>query len=510
MELSTFISVIAARKAVIASVLIGTLAIATMVSFSLPPTYTATTTLRIATRTSLSSDVVRSDDATYLDRLQNTYAQLASSRPLVTQLKRDLGLSSAPSVEVHPVPNTELMQLRVGVSDRRAAAPAANRLAELLIARIQQLGADALNRSDAASQKEAERFRNEIIHERALYESLRRRVVKDRATQNQLLQLGIDLQLKRAALLEQQRQYQQDRLARLERADALSIVEPAVPPKGRSSPNLKTALLLAGVLGLLGGIGIAFLLERLRPLIFDRAAVSETAGVPVIGEIPAARTGGGKRSIFEVGTAAEEAFRSLRLRILASGRGPGASAFVVTSAAPGEGKSTVVANLAMAVARSGSRVVAVDGDLRMPQLHSLLGVSNDLGLGGVLEGKYPAGEAVLPTYLENLYMLTSGPPHAVPTELLSQARLNDVNAQLKSLFDVVIWDSPAILGISDTLALAPVVDGVVLVVRRSRTRRDELRMALDELAGVDVVPMGAILNCSHEHAGRVYLKGVAA
>jgi capsular exopolysaccharide synthesis family protein len=334
--------------------------------------------------------------------------------------------------------------------------------------------------------------------------------VKDRDTRTQLLQLGIDLQLKRTALLEQQRQYQQDRLARLERADAISTVVPAVPPTGRSSPNLKTNLLLAGVLGLLGGIGIAFVLERLRPLIFDREAVSEAAGMPVIGEIPGARTAGGKRSIFRVGTAAEEAFGSLRLRVLASARGQAASSFLVTSAAPGEGKSTIVANLAMAIARSGSRVVAVDGDLRMPQLHSLLDGSNDVGLGGVLEGAYPVDEAVLPTYIENLYMLTSGPPHAVPTELLSRARLRDVNAELKRLFDVVIWDSPAILGIADTLALAPIVDGVVLVVRRSRTRRDELRMALDELAGVDVVPMGAILNCSHEHAGRAYLKGVAA
>jgi capsular exopolysaccharide synthesis family protein len=509
-NLSTFLSVISARKVVVASVLVGTLVIAAIVSFTLPATYTATSTLRVATRTSLSSDVVRSDDSTYLDRLQNTYAQLATSRPLVTELTRELRLPHPPSIALRPVPNTELMQLEVGTSERTTAAPASNRLAELLIARIQQLGADELKRSDAASEKEAQKFRNEIIEERALYETLRHRVVKDRDTRTQLLQLGIDLQLKRTALLEQQRQYQQDRLARLERADAISTVVPAVPPTGRSSPNLKTNLLLAGVLGLLGGIGIAFVLERLRPLIFDREAVSEAAGMPVIGEIPGARTAGGKRSIFRVGTAAEEAFGSLRLRVLASARGQAASSFLVTSAAPGEGKSTIVANLAMAIARSGSRVVAVDGDLRMPQLHSLLDGSNDVGLGGVLEGAYPVDEAVLPTYIENLYMLTSGPPHAVPTELLSRARLRDVNAELKRLFDVVIWDSPAILGIADTLALAPIVDGVVLVVRRSRTRRDELRMALDELAGVDVVPMGAILNCSHEHAGRAYLKGVAA
>jgi capsular exopolysaccharide synthesis family protein len=509
-EFSTFLSVIAARKAVIASILLGTLVAATIASFTLTPTYTATSTLRVATRTSLSSDVVRSDDATYLDRLQNTYTHLANSRPLVTALMRDLRLSDPPKVELRPVPNTELMHLQVGTSDRRAAAPAANRLAELLIARIQQLGADELKRSDAASERQAQKFRNEIIQERALYESLRRRRVKDLDTQAQLLQLGIDLQLKRAALLEQQRQYQQDRLARLERADAVSIVEPATQPNSRSSPNLKTALLLGGVLGLLGALGIAFLLERLSPLIFNRAAVSETAGVPVIGEIPASRAAGGKRSIFPVGSPAEEAFRSLHLRILASGRGEETSAFVVSSAAPGEGKSTVVANLAMAAARAGNRVVAVDGDIRMPKLHALLGVSNDLGLGGVLEGKYPTSEAVLPTFLENLYMVPSGPPHAVPTELLSQERLRDVNEELKRRFDVVIWDTPAILGIADTLALAPIADGVVLVVRRSRTRRDELRAALDELAGVDVVPVGAILNCGHEHAGRAYLKGVAA
>jgi polysaccharide biosynthesis transport protein len=137
-------------------------------------------------------------------------------------------------------------------------------------------------------------------------------------------------------------------------------------------------------------------------------------------------------------------------------------------------------------------------------LHSIFGVVNDRGLGGTLDGDYPVREAVVPTSVDNLYVIPSGPPHAAPTGLLSTSRLQAVNAELKQLFDLVIWDSPAVLGVADTLGLAPLVDHVVLIARRSWTRRAELRTALDELAGVDVVPVGAILNCSQEQWSRLY------
>jgi tyrosine-protein kinase len=511
LNLSSYVSVVAAHKLAVVAVLAVNVVLAVAIfAFAVTPTYTATTTLRVATRTSLSSDVVRSDDVTYLDRLQNTYSRLAQSRPLTAQLRRELRLSTPPQIELRPVPNTELMQLRVGLPDRKTAALAANRLAELLIGRIQQLASDALIRSDTRSQKQAQKLRDEIIRDTARSAALRSVAARDVRAKGRLLQLGIEIELKRAALLEQQRQYQQDRLAREERSDAVSVVESAATPTSRSNTSLKTALFLGAILGLVAGIGMAFLLERLHPLILDRKAVSETAHVPVLGEIPTTNTRGG-RQIFETGTSVEAAFKSLQLRIQAATDAHGSSSFLVTSATPGEGKSTVVANIAAAFASSGKRVVVVDGDLRIPQLHSIFDVTNDLGLGGALDGEYLVHDAVVPTAIENLYVVPSGPPHVAPGALLSTGRVQAVNAELKTLFDLVFWDSPAVLGIPDTLGLAPLVDSVILVARRSRTRRAELRTALDELAGVDVIPIGAILNRSQEQWSRLYyMRGVAA
>jgi succinoglycan biosynthesis transport protein ExoP len=504
LNLSSFLAVIAAHKRLVAAIVAANLVVAlVMVWFVVTPKYAATTTLRVATRTSLSSDVVRSDDVTYLDRLQNTYASLAQSRPLIERLAREQRLTARPEVELRPVPNTELMQLQVELPDSEAAARAANRLAELLIARIQQLASESLVRSDARSQKQMQKLRDEVVRDTARYSALRSFAGQNPRARSQLTQIGIGIELKRAALLEQQRQYEQDRLARQERSDAISVVESATTPTSRSSTNLKTALFLCGILGLVAGIGAAFLLERLHPMILDRAGVAETADVPLLGEIPTTNARG-RLGIFEPGSSAEEATKSLRLRIAAATRERRSSALLVTSAAPGDGKSTIVANIAAAFARSGARVVVADADLRIPQLHAIFGVRNDLGLSNALAGDCAVRDAVVSTDIENLSVLPSGPPSATTSTLLSTRRIQAVNAELKQLFDIVFWDSPAVLGVADTLGLAPAADEVILVVRRFRTRRAELRKALDELAGVDVVPMGAILNSSQEQWARLY------
>ena len=511
MSLSSYLSVVAAHKLLVAAIVVANVVLAVAIfAFAVTPTYTATTTLRVATRTSLSSDVVRSDDVTYLDRLQNTYSRLARSPELNSQLRRELRLTSQPKVDLRPVPGTELMQLQVGLPDRREAAVASNRLAELLIAHIQQQASDALARSDRRSRTQAQKLRDEIIRDTARYEALKAIAPGDVALKGRLLQLGIDLELKRAALLEQQRQYQQDRLARQERSDTLSVVESAATPTSRSSPTLKMAVLLGGILGLAAGIAMAFLLERLRPLILDRASVTETTRTPVLGEIPAA-TSRGDRRIFEPGSSVEEAFGSLQLRILAATRARGASSFLITSAAPGEGKSTIVANIAASFARAGKRVVVVDGDLRIPQLHSIFDVPNEQGLGGALDGEYSIEDAIVPSSIENLFIVPSGPAHPAPGGLLSPAGIRAVNEHLKESFDLVFWDSPAILGIADTLGIAPLIDHVIVVARRTRTRRSELRTALEELTGVGAPILGTILNCSQEQWSRLYyLRRVAA
>ncbi|GAB4431325.1 MAG: CpsD/CapB family tyrosine-protein kinase [Chloroflexi bacterium OHK40] len=203
-------------------------------------------------------------------------------------------------------------------------------------------------------------------------------------------------------------------------------------------------------------------------------------------------------------SAAAEAYRTLRTNILFSSLDKPLHTILVTSTAPNEGKSTTLANLAVTMAQAEQRVLAVDCDLRRPSLHALFGLPNEQGLtSAILE----QGEAPLPiqsTSVPGLSLLTSGPLPPRPADLLGSRRMGALIERLRAEADIILFDTPPVVAVTDAAVLAPRVDGVLLVLHAGQTRRDRAREARQMLEKVKANIVGVVLNGAKLERGYSY------
>lgn len=190
-----------------------------------------------------------------------------------------------------------------------------------------------------------------------------------------------------------------------------------------------------------------------------------------------------------------EAFRTLRTNLDFSSLDHPVKTLIVTSAGPGEGKSTTLANLAVTTAQSEKKVYLVDCDLRRPTLHKLFGVSNDVGLTTMMRDEaLRESPPLLETGVPGLWLLPSGPLPPNPSELLGSKRMEEIIATLKQQADIVLFDAPPITVVTDAAVLASKVDGVLLVFCAGRTKRDHARKAKALLEKVNARLIGVALN----------------
>jgi capsular exopolysaccharide synthesis family protein len=295
------------------------------------------------------------------------------------------------------------------------------------------------------------------------------------------------------------------------------LISPPSSPAA-ATPSVQRSLILGALMGLLLGTGVAFLLERLSNVLHTPRDVKLLTRLPILGMIPFQKqlqqlTPGvdfvdlAHREVHSLGLADAEAasyqyvaspfsdaFRSLckNLRFLRF-KNPVRS-IVISSAVPGEGKSTVAMHLARAAAAMGQRVLLVDTDLRRPQVHQLLGVANSRGLTEVIHQGISLKEAVQPApYDANLYVLTAGQLPPDPTSLLSSAKMQQLTGLLPKAFNLIIYDAPP-LGLADASLLAPHTDGLVLVTRLGVIDRGVLLQALEELEVPKAPVLGVVIN----------------
>lgn len=204
------------------------------------------------------------------------------------------------------------------------------------------------------------------------------------------------------------------------------------------------------------------------------------------------------------GSAAAEAYRTLRTNILFSSLDKPLHTLLVTSTAPDEGKSTTLANLAVTMAQAEQRVLVVDCDLRRPSLHALFGAPNERGLTSAIleqgEGPLPVQNTVVP----GLTLLTSGPLPPRPGDLLGSRRMAQLIERLRAEADIVLFDTPPVGAVADAAALAPRVDGVLLVLHAGMTRRDRAREARQLLEKVKANIVGVVLNGAKLERGYTY------
>jgi capsular exopolysaccharide synthesis family protein len=191
--------------------------------------------------------------------------------------------------------------------------------------------------------------------------------------------------------------------------------------------------------------------------------------------------------------AAAEAYRTLRTNIQFSSLDRPLHTLLVTSTVPDEDKSTTLANLAVTLAQAEQRVLAVDCDLRRPSLHTIFGLSNERGLTSAIldqEGDLPLQETSVP----GLRLLTSGPLPPRPADLLGSRRMEGLIERLRAAADIVIFDTPPVIAVTDAAVLAPRVDGVLLVLKAGHSRRDRAREAREKLEKVKAHLIGVVLN----------------
>lgn len=190
-----------------------------------------------------------------------------------------------------------------------------------------------------------------------------------------------------------------------------------------------------------------------------------------------------------------EQYRTIRTNIqFASSADQRIQTIVVTSSGPGEGKSTTSANLAIVFANSGQRVLLVDSDMRKPTVHKTFALKNTSGLSTVLSTNRSVMEAAQKTIVDNLTVLTSGPKPPNPSELLGSVRMNQVVEEAKNLYDIVIFDMPPIVAVTDAQIMASKADGTVMVIRENVSRKESLLKARDLLRMVQARVLGVVYN----------------
>ena len=293
----------------------------------------------------------------------------------------------------------------------------------------------------------------------------------------------------------------------------ISVVDRADVPLKRSSPRTGLNLLVGCLVGLVGGVGLAFLFEYLDTSIRDPREVEAILRVPTLGLVPTRSAlpahldgrplgaGDGPPGAFALvahqatSSILAEAFRNLRTSVVYATPERPPKTMLVTSLQQQDGKTSVSTNCAITLAQLGmGDVLLVDADLRHPDLHRILGVPQTPGLSDLLVGGVGVTEVIRPTRIPRLFVVPAGPVPTNPTELLFSPRFTQALAALGERFAHIVIDSPPMLGVSDSLVLAPRVEGVILVLRHGHAGRDAAQRAVQMLGSVRAHLLGVVLN----------------
>ena len=311
------------------------------------------------------------------------------------------------------------------------------------------------------------------------------------------------------------------------RSSNIRIVDPALIP---SQPRKKLNIMLAALVGLLGGVSVAFLREYMDTTIKSPSDVEKLTNLPLLAVVPkyakinsqgkmkalpkllAEKSAADLHAAYVVTHArprsqVAEAFRALRTSLLLSQVDTPPQVILVASALPGEGKTTVTLNLGVTLAQLGDRTLVLDGDLRKPALAQGLrgNQDQDAGLTSYLAGRCTLAQATFThPFISNLDVMATGPTPPNPAEMLSSQRMRDAIGSLKRDYKFIVVDSPPVLSVTDAVILSVLVDRVLLVVRSNETEKAPVLRARDLLAGVRSPLLGVIVNAVDLNSGPHY------
>jgi non-specific protein-tyrosine kinase len=430
-------------------------------------------------------------------QLANTYADLAKRQSVREATQVALGLTWLPGYTINIVPNTQLMELSVIDTDPARAQAVANELVNQLILRS-PAGKTELDRQVFVEQELDElqasirETKDEIARRQSeLANMFSARQIADAQNQVAALQSKLaTLQSNYTALL-----------ATTQRgaANTITVIEQANLPEAPLSSKLGVNVLMAMAIGFTLAAGGAYLLEYLDDSIKNSDDVRKITELSTLGAAPVLdpeETKGSELVMFTNSQSpAAESYRVLRTNLQFASVDRPLHVLLVTSPGPGEGKSLTVANLGIALAQIGKRVVILDTDMHRPRQHRLFNLVNNVGVTTALLGDPTAlSNCLQPTMVPRLSVLTTGPLPPNPAELLGSQRMQELLNALHQIADMVIMDSPPVTAVADTAVLSTLADGALLVFFAGKTRRETARRAMGALRQVNARVVGAMLN----------------
>lgn len=489
LELRDYLNVLRRRKGLIALTVLIVVAAALVYSYLQTPVYQSTAEVLVRPRTSqqiLTPNANPTQVGVDAQRAIDTEIKVLQSRTVQDAVRKDLG--RVPRVSASAAGQTDVISVSVRNTNARRAARDANTYASAYLdVRRNQAVDDFLSAGNEVQAKIAD-LQHQID---ALSSSLRPDPNADAQRSS----------------LESQQAYYRQQLDQLQVAAQISgsgggqVVSRASTPSSPVEPNTIRNGLIALALGLVLGIGLAFLRDYLDDSIRTKEDLESASGaLPVVGLIPAVTSWKNHRNPYLVTVAkptspATEAYRTLRTSVQFLGLDRPLGTLLVTSPTKAEGKTTTLANLAVTFAHAGQRVILLDCDLRRPRVHEFFGLSNEVGFTSVLLGTDPLAEALQPVEAHpSLAVLASGPPPPDPSELLASQRTREVIEALKSRCDLVLIDSPPVLPVTDPLVLSGIADAALLVVSTDQTTKRALHRAFELLTQINAPLMGTVLN----------------
>ncbi len=370
-------------------------------------------------------------------------------------------------------PTVERLQGELAITDRQLSTAANNVRASVRAEFI------AAQRAEQALASQVRELRGETLAEQdrsVRYNTLAREADTNRKIYDELLE-----------------RYSQLNASSGVASSNVTIIDTAMAPRMPSSPNMLANLLV----GLLGGLVAAALAIFVRDQLDDAIRVPEDVetklGLPLLGVVPKALRGDAGDELADSNSAMAESYMALRGAMLYATPEGLPPAFSVTSAEETEGKTTTSMALAQGLARMGKSVVLVDADLRRPSIHKRLGMANKAGTADYLMSDRGAAEFIQPGPVDGLSVITAGPSPVSAADLLSTPRLQDLITELRARFDVVILDTPPVLGLADAPTVVAQTGAVLFVVEAGRVRSGQLKSALRRLRFVRPAILGAAM-----------------
>ena len=464
-----------------------------------PDLYQTSTTLMIGSAIEKANPT--SVDLTSSERLALTYSELIKREIILRATAQALGFEDGwpalrEKIGTNLIRGTQLMEIQVVDTDPQRATLIANEVSRQLIDAVQESKPVTANRA--------------FIEEQAA--SLPAKIqAAQQEIQDLEAQLGSAFSAReitelqnRISTLENQVSSWQTTFAQYQTLlgegsiNTLKVVEVAQLPTKPVSSQWIVEVLLAAVIGMILAVGAAFLVEYLDDTLKSSEDVTKATGITMLGAISRMKAGDPTERLITIRhprSPISEAYRALRTNLQFSSLDNPLRSLVVTSPNPLEGKSTTLSNLGVVMAQGGKSVILVDSDLRRPMLHKIFQLPNREGLTSLLLEEEPVLDGrIQETGIQNLRVLTSGPLPPNPSEMLASQRMSRLIAALEKEADVILFDSPPVLPVTDAAVLSPQADGVLIVADAGRTRRAAARQTVETLRKVGINVVGAALN----------------